>query len=154
MMRGVGFAVIGLAAIVLAGCNHTTGPGQGLGTVGGAVAGGVVGGAVSGGKPLAIVGGAAVGGVIGNLVGRELDQSAQKAAAEAEYKALEFGRAGVPVAWRQGSARGEVTPGPLYQVNAYNCRDYTHAVTIGSEPPQSGRGTACRQPNGAWQEVT
>ncbi|WP_421724218.1 hypothetical protein [Bauldia sp.] len=148
-------ALVGVvfSAMMLAACNHTSGPGEGLGTVGGAVAGGAVGGAVSGGEPGAVVVGAVAGGVIGNVIGAELDRSAQRRARDAELRALEHGRTGTPVTWRNGRVRGEVVPGPRYQVNAYDCRDFTHTV-YGSGQPQSVRGTACRQPNGTWQSVS
>ena len=48
---------------------------------------------------------------------------------------------------------GEVTPGPRYKVNDYDCRDYTHTVDIDGQP-QTARGTACRQPDGTWKPVT
>ncbi len=154
MPRVKALVVLAVGALSLGGCSHTTsGAGEGLGTVGGAVAGGVVGGAVSGGKPGAIVAGAVAGGVVGNVVGREMDQSAQRAAREAEFRALEYGRPGAPVTWQSGKYHGEVVPGPQYQVNAYNCRDYTQTI-YGSGAPQSARATACRQANGTWQAVT
>lgn len=153
MARVKALVVIAVGALALAGCNRTTGPGEGLGTLGGAVAGGVVGGAVTGGEAGGIVAGALVGGVLGNVIGSELDQSAQRRAREAEMRALENGRTGVPVAWRSGRYRGEVVPGAQYQVNTYNCRDYTHTI-YGPGQPQVARAAACRQPNGSWQSVT
>ncbi|MCP4381842.1 MAG: hypothetical protein GY798_10605 [Hyphomicrobiales bacterium] len=131
-------ALIGivLGSLVLAGCEHQSGAGAGSSTVGSAVAVG-----------------AGTGSEQGNATGPELDQSAQRRARDAELRALEHGRTGTPVTWRNGKVRGEVVPGPRYQVNAYNCRDYTHTV-YGQGQSQSVRGTACRQPNGSWQPVT
>ena len=83
----------------------------------------------------------------------ELDAGAKRAAKDAEYRALEFGRTGTPVAWQAGKSHGEVVPGPLYHVNASDCRDFTQTVYIGSEP-HATRATACRQPNGTWQPVS
>jgi surface antigen len=82
-----------------------------------------------------------------------LDAGARRAAKDAEYRALEFGRTGTPVAWQDGKSHGEVVPGPLYHVNASDCRDFTHTVYMVNEP-RTIRGTACRQPNGNWQPVS
>lgn len=89
----------------------------------------------------------------GNTVILALDPSAQRRAREAELRALQNGRTGMPISWRNGKVRGEVVPGPRYQVNAYNCRDYVHTV-YGEGQPLRVRGTACRQPNGTWQSVS
>ena len=122
-------------------------------TVAGAV---LLGGCVTTGQggvsPLALTAPAG-GGLANGAIGTDLDSSAQKAAREAEYQALEFGRTGVPVPWKSGSNRGEVIPGARYQINAYSCRDFTQTILSGAERP-SARGTACRQPNGSWQPVT
>ncbi len=90
---------------------------------------------------------------IASFAASGLSVSAQKRATEAEIRALEFGRTGIPVAWKDGRSRGEVTPGALYQVNAASCRDYTHSVSIDGGPPVSGRATACRQGSGTWQTI-
>ena len=37
-----------------------------------------------------------------------MDAGAKRAAKDAEYRALEFGRAGTPVAWQAGKSHGEV----------------------------------------------
>lgn len=134
MKRIVAFAALGLAGVALAGCGTTsTSPGPALGLV-------------DPGQPDSTP--------IASFAGQGLSASAQKKAAEAEYRALEFGRTGIPVAWKEGNSRGEVTPGAPYQVNASSCRDYTHFVSIDGAPALSGRATACRQPNGAWRTVT
>ena len=133
MRRIVALAALGLAGLVLAGCSTSGSSGPALGLV-------------ADGQPDNTP--------IGSFANQGLSTSAQKKAAEAEYRALEFGRTGLPVSWKDGGSRGEVTPGALYQVNAFSCRDYTHVVTIDGGPPLSGRGTACRQANGGWQAVT
>ena len=86
---------------------------------------------------------------------KELDAADQRAVQDAQYRALESGRTGAPVAWRNpGSGHsGEVTPGATYHVNAYECRDYTSTVTLGGQR-QSSRATACKQPDGTWRPVT
>ena len=133
MRRMVAFAVLGLAGLALAGCGTTGGSGQALSLVS---------------DPQAETT------PIASFAGQGLSSSAQRRASEAELKALEFGRTGVPVAWKDGSSRGEVTPGAPYQVNAFSCRDYTHVVSINGGPSLSGRATACREANGQWQTVT
>jgi surface antigen len=133
MRRVVAFAAVVLAGLALAGCSTSgtsTTPALGL---------------VEAGQPADTP--------IANFAGQGLSSPAQKKAAEAEFRALEFGRTGIPVAWKEGGSRGEVTPGAPYQVNASSCRDYTHIVTIDGGPPLSGRATACRQANGGWQTV-
>jgi surface antigen len=128
MMGRVRAGAVGLLALFLAGC-------QSLG---------------SGGS----IGGSLAGGLYAGPVGVGLSPAAARAARDAEYRALEFGRIGAPVDWKSGDAHGEVVPGSSYRVNAYDCRDYTHSIAIGSAPAQSARGTACRQANGVWQPVT
>ncbi len=129
MGRGL-VATLGLIGLALVGCN-----------------GGV------GGRPYASLAAPAGGGLAGGAIGKDLGSADQRAARDAEYKALEYGRTGTPVAWKNGSNHGEVVPGASYRVNAYTCRDFVHTLYIGTQQ-QSARGTACRQPNGSWQPVT
>ena len=119
-------SVIGMAALALAACS-ATGGGAGLGDANAA-------------------GGPTV------PPGVTLDAGAQKAAREAEFRALESGKTGVPVSWQKGSFSGEVTPGAKYQVNTFNCRDFTQTVVAGGQR-LSTRATACRQQDGSWQTV-
>jgi surface antigen len=77
-----------------------------------------------------------------------------KMAEQAQYQALEYGRAGTPVTWndpRTGNS-GEIAVGQSYEVNRLDCREYTHTVYIGGRA-NVARGTACRQPNGVWRIV-
>lgn len=135
-------ALVVLGMLVLAGCSQTTtGTTGALGLTDAATAGDVAGSTILS------------GGVMANVAGRDLDATARRKAQEAEYQALEFGRTGSPTTWKSGSAHGEVVPGAPYQVNAYNCRDYTHRI-YGPGQPQNARGTACRQANGRWQPVS
>lgn len=94
------------------------------------------------------------GGIIGKVIGAELDSADRRAALDAEFRALEYGRTGVPVQWRGRNGRtwGDVWAGARYQINDFACRDYTHTIVIGGET-QTARGTACRQPNGTWEAV-
>lgn len=87
-------------------------------------------------------------------IGPSIDQSDKEAAYQAEWVALQSGTPGVPVPWRGGNPghSGQVTPGPLYKVNQYECRDYAQTVTIDGRSA-SARGTACREPDGSWRPV-
>jgi len=69
-------------------------------------------------------------------------------------QALESGRSGAPVAWRNpDSGRyGNIVPGPAYQQNGMSCRPYTHTIYINGQP-QVARGSACRNPDGTWTPV-
>ncbi|MCR4282768.1 MAG: glycine zipper domain-containing protein [Bauldia sp.] len=144
-------AVLGALSLALAGC-FSSGPKQDAGTLVGAVTGGLIGGAASGNASGAIVG-ALAGGLIGNAIGADLDAADRHVALDAEYRALEYGRAGTPVQWRGRSGRyGDVVAGAQYRVNDFSCRDYTHTIYIDGRQ-QVARGTACRQPDGTWKAV-
>lgn len=122
-------AAAGFVCLALAGCN----------------------GSVGGGPDISLSSPSG-GGVAGGAIGKELSGADQRAARAAEYKALEYGHTGVPVAWKNGNNHGEVVPGASYRVNAYTCRDFVHTIYIGTAQ-QSARSTACRQANGNWQPV-
>lgn len=131
----VASVALGLAGQALAGCSSTTSGTQSPQALG------------------LVDAGDASGTPIASFAASGLSTSAQKRATETEVRALEFGRTGIPIAWKDGKSRGEVTPGAPYQVNASSCRDYTHSVSIDGGPPVSGRATACRQANGTWQTI-
>ena len=149
-------AAVGVVALSLAGCSQTAGPKEGTGTVAGALLGGVIGNQFGSGsgRVAATAVGAVVGGMIGQDIGRKMDEADRRAAQEAYFRALESGQVGAPVTWRnQNSGHyGEIVPGPAYQVNTYNCRDYTSTIYIDGRP-EVMRGTACRQPDGTWAAV-
>jgi surface antigen len=158
-MIGRKFAAVALVATSLAACNQTTagdpGPREGAGTFAGAVAGGLLGSTIGsgGGRVAATLAGAAIGGVVGNQIGRSMDEEARQRAYEAEYRALEYGQPGSPVAWRSQANYGTVTPGPYYERSGYaRCREYAHTIYIDGRP-ETARGVACRQPDGRWSPV-
>ena len=72
----------------------------------------------------------------------------------AQMQALESGKSGTAVAWKNpDSGRyGSVVPGPAYQTNGQQCRQYTHTIYIDGQP-QVAKGNACRNPDGTWTAV-
>ena len=133
------------------------GPRENTGTLLGAGTGALLGAAVAGGGTGNRLAGAAIGGLIGgflgNRIGASMDEEDRRRAYAAEMTALESGRSGAPVGWRNpDSGRyGEVVPGAAYQdrVRHVTCRPYTHTIYIHGQP-EVARGTACRNPDGTW----
>jgi len=149
--------VVVLVSTSVAACSANSGPKEVGGTAAGAVAGGLIGNAVGGSAGNRLAGtviGAAIGGFLGNRIGAALDDEDKRRAYAAQMQALEAGPSGAPVDWRNpDSGRyGNVVPGPAYQANGSNCRSYTQTVFIDGTP-QTERGTACRNPDGAWTNL-
>ena len=95
------------------------------------------------------------GGLLGAEIGRSLDERDRQMALQAEYQALEYGRAGQPVHLAQpgdGQLRRDRRRLRPIEVNLLDCREYTHTVYIGGRP-RVARGTACRQPDSVWRIV-
>jgi len=96
--------------------------------------------------------------VLGNLTGnpaaKDLDERDKALSAEAIASVLQTGEAGKPSDWRnpQSGHFGQITPGPVYSVNDYACRDYVHRLTIGDRV-ETLRASACRQPDGTWRAL-
>lgn len=130
---------------------------QDTGLAVGAIAGGILGNQVGGGsgKVAATVAGAVIGGIVGSEIGRSMDEQDRRYAQQAEYDAFERGQSGEPVEWRNADNGhyGEVVPSRPYKRNAMDCRDYTHKVYIDGRA-QAMRGTACRNPDGTWTNVS
>jgi surface antigen len=157
-------ARLGAAAIIaasVAACAATPETGQGAkentGTLVGALAGGLIGSQFGGGtgeRIAAGLAGAAIGGMIGNRIGASMDDEDRQRAYAAQMQALESGKSGAAVAWRNpDSGRyGSVVPGPAYQSNGLQCRPFTHTIYIDGRP-QVARGNACRNPDGTWTAV-
>jgi surface antigen len=151
------FAASMTVALSVAACGPN-GPNKadvGLGT--GAILGGVVGNQFGKGegKVAATVLGAVIGGIVGNDIGKQLDQKDRMLAEQAERDAFERGQAGRPVQWRNpdNNRYGEVIPEASYRRGAQDCRNFVHKVYIDGRP-QSMRGTACRNPDGTWTNVS
>ena len=161
-MSAARMAIIALVGAGVAACAGdrvaTTGPKETTGTAVGAIAGAIVGsqfGGSAGARVAAGVAGAAIGGLLGNRIGAAMDDEDKERAYAAQVQALESGPSGAPVNWRNpDSGRyGTVIPGPAYQQNGAPCRGYTHTIYIDGRP-QTARGTACRNPDGTWTNVS
>jgi surface antigen len=160
-MLVVRLGVVAIVAVATAACSGNpdtgTGPRENTGTLVGALAGGVIGSQFGGGageRVAAGIAGAAIGGLIGNRIGAAMDDEDKQRAYAAQVQALENGRAGAAVAWKNpDSGRyGSVVPGAAYQSNGLQCRPYTHTIYIDAKP-QVARGNACRNPDGTWTAV-
>ena len=109
-----------LVALSTAACSGNpatgTGPRENTGTLVGAVAGGLIGSQFGGGtgeRIAAGLAGAALGGLIGNRIGAGMDDEDKQRAYAAQMQALESGRSGAAVGWKNpDSGRyGSVEPG-------------------------------------------
>jgi len=149
-----------LLTVALGACaNNGTGMGNKelIGTAAGAALGGWAGSSIGhGGSRLATTAaGVFVGGLIGNQIGRYMDEQDQQLARRAEYEALERYPDGRQSRWDNpnNGNYGYSVPENTYQNNnGQYCREYQTTIVVGGRP-QSGHGTACRQPDGSWQIV-
>ena len=152
------FGAATAVATMLAACSGPNGQPTksdvGLGV--GAIAGGVIGNQFGQGQGRAVATavGAVIGGVVGSSIGASMDEADRRAAAEAEFLALEKGPSDQARSWRNPDSGhyGTVTPGRPYQRGARDCRDYTHTIYVQGQP-ETLRGTACRNPDGTWHKV-
>src|SRR5215470_17202736 len=117
-------------ATSLAACAGTPETGQGpkenTGTLVGALTGGLIGSQFGGGtgeRVAAGLAGAAIGGLIGNRIGASMDDDDKRRAYAAQVQALENGRSGTAVAWKNPDSgrHGSVVPGVAYQSNGLQC---------------------------------
>jgi surface antigen len=161
-MKRTRFAAIAFAGMMLTACagdpSTGAGPRENTGTLVGALTGAAIGSQFGGGtgeRLAAGLAGAAIGGLIGNRIGSALDEEDRQRAYAAQVDALERGSPGAPVGWRnQDSGRyGTVVPGPAYDSRGLRCREYTHTIYIDGRP-QTGRGAACRGPDGTWNPIS
>lgn len=90
-----------------------------------------------------------------NEFGQSLEASDRNAAVEAQRRALRARGVGVAVAWENAKTgrSGQVRPGPIYQVNKMTCREFTHEMVINGSVV-TARGTACKEPDGAWKTLS
>ncbi len=146
-------AALSLAACANAGYGDKQVAGGLLGAGAGAIAGAQVGSGT--GRLAATAIGTLLGAVAGSTIGQSLDRADRIYAANAHQTALETAPAGQTIAWNNPDSGhyGNVTPTRTYQTGGSGyCREYQQTVVVGGQP-QSGYGTACRQPDGSWQVV-
>ena len=92
-------------------------------------------------------------GVLSGKLGEGLPQDALAMASDAEYRALERGQTGMPIAWKSSERIfGSVVPQQPYSVGPTNCRRYLHTISVSGET-RAATGTACRQETGAWRPL-
>lgn len=149
-MRIKYLAIPVLAGIVaLAGCAYQ-GTQEQTGMIVGGALGGLLGSQVGGGhgRIAATIIGTLAGAAIGGSVGRSMDETDRLKTAVA----LEDVRTGVPSSWRNPDTGYEytVTPTKTYETASGPCREYTVDAIIGGKK-EKVYGTACRQPDGSWQ---
>ncbi len=91
------------------------------------------------------------GGLIGGAIGSSLNANDRQIALNAEYKALEYSKAGEIINWAgsDGTALGQVKAVQPYRVGSQDCRQYNHELTINGVK-NATRGTACRNNDGSW----
>jgi surface antigen len=143
--------------IVVAACGPNGPTKSDAGLAIGAVTGGVIGNQFGkgSGKIVGTAVGAVLGGIVGSEIGRSMDQQDRMLAERAQLSALEQGQSGRPVEWRNpdNGRYGEIVPMAPYQRGGLDCRDYTHTIYIDGRQ-QAMRGTACRNPDGTWSNVS
>lgn len=85
-------------------------------------------------------------------IANELDADAQRAAADAQRKALAIAAVGSE-AWESGRTTGTVSVGPTYTVNGRRCRQLVHGVDTDTGT-LSDASTTCLSPEGRWVFLT
>ncbi|MEQ8283429.1 MAG: RT0821/Lpp0805 family surface protein [Parvibaculum sp.] len=132
------------------GYRHSACNSQAVGTVIGAILGGVI-GADQGRGAGPVIGGALIGAVLGGALGHAIDASNWACIGDV----LEYAPNRRPVSWHdaQTGYGYEVTPMRTFEAHPGRyCREYQTVVTIGGRAEEA-YGTACRQPDGAWEIV-
>ena len=99
--------------------------------------------------------GAVIGGIGNSSIGRQMSTNERGIAADAEFRALEYGRSGAVVAWAYPALhhRGSIVPGRPYKRGDQYCRVYTHTINRGGSP-EILKGVACREDNGTWRGIS
>lgn len=123
-----------------------------LGGAGGAVAGAQFG--KGRGQLVGVAAGTLLGAALGRSVGSSLDKADLSYYNQASQSALETGRTGSAVGWRNpdSGTYGSITPTRTYETGGTYCREYTQTINVGGRL-EEGHGRACRQGDGTWQIV-
>jgi surface antigen len=150
-LRAASIATLSLVPVLVAACGADKGGGFLLGAFSGPVAQPSAGKA----RVRASGGGAVIGGISSKEIGRAMSTRERGIAADAEYRALEYGQSGSKTAWAYPTMnhRGTIVPGRPYKKGEQYCRTYTHTINRGGGP-EIVKGVACREDNGTWRGVS
>ncbi len=132
-------------------CNRSLSSSQLVGGALGAIVGGLLGSKV--GKGDGKLAATAAGTLLGALAGASIAQSMDTADNECVRKALDAAPDRREVSWQNPDANAQykVTPVKSYNNRAGRyCREYITEAVIGGRT-EKVYGTACRQPDGAWE---
>ena len=154
VFRLLAVALIGAA---LAACASDSGPKEVGGTLVGAGAGAAIGNASAGGRQSRVRRGRGCGDRRHDRQPHRRRPWTTRTSAAPMPRRCRRWRAGRPARRWPGAIRipgryGSIVPGPAYESNGMNCRQFTHTIYIDGKP-QTARGTACRDPDGTWQPV-
>jgi len=151
-LRAASLVTLALVPVVVAACGSDKGAGSLLGAFSGTTGKAP---AAKGHVRISTGNGAVIGGIGGNGIGRQMSTAERGVAADAEYRALEYGRSGAPTAWTYPAMnhRGSIVPGRPYKKGEQYCRTYTHTVHRGGSA-EIVKGVACREDNGTWRGVS
>ena len=135
------------------GIEHGTCNRQLMGSLVGGLVGAVAGSGVGKGKGklAAVAGGTVLGLLLGGSIGHSMDKADQGCVGQA----MEHAKENQPIAWKNPDTEEQytVTPVRTFQTNEGRyCREYQAQATVGGKV-QETYGTACRQPDGAWQII-
>lgn len=160
-MKALKVSAVVVALALTAACADQNGQGGLSKQTGGAVLGGIGGAAIGSafgggtGRLVGVAAGTLLGAFLGSEVGKSLDKADHTAMSGSTERALETGRSGEAVSWRNPDSGnyGTVTPQPAVQTaTGDTCREYQQTVTVGGKTEQAW-GRACRQPDGSWRIV-
>ena len=147
-------AALGLTLVACEGAGQK----QQIGTLLGGVAGAVAGAQFGSGKGqlAATAAGTLVGALVGSEIGKSLDRADQLAMQQSAQRTLEDVPTGTTGEWKNPDSgnSGTITPTRTFQkTDGLYCREYQQTITVGGQVEEA-YGTACRQPDGAWQIVS
>ncbi len=135
------------------GCEN---PKQTIGALGGGALGGYAGSTIGKGRGRVVstAVGAVLGALGGGYIGGQLDRADKERAERTNQSALESSPVGKTAQWKNPDTGnyGSITPTRTYESKGQYCREFTQTITVGGKTQQA-YGTACRQPDGAWQIV-
>lgn len=153
MMRRLSTMVFAGVCSALAGASGCAT--SGAGTQSGGSLGPLALGATTTGKGAEMLTASLKGGLLSDIPEITLSGDDTRLALGAEYRALEYKKAGETVTWEGagGKERGEVSSGQPYRVGTQDCRQYSHTVFVNGQP-YTARGAACRNEDGSWARLT